>query len=122
MLLLGSIIPMLFVIALIFLIVACAGKSNDAQANSFPRTIKTLYLYIVTIGSLIMMIIGSIVAINSTTNLLIPEHPPETLTISHQQSIDNQHSREIAGLFSSLTALALGTSLFIYHGKRIKKS
>jgi uncharacterized membrane protein len=109
-------------VGIIVLIIALATKRNDGKSENFPKTFRLIYLYTVTIVSLLLTIGGAIFTVTNALNIALPEEPHWITSVEQrQQEQQNQRNRALANLYTSLASMTIGAGVFIYHGKLVKK-
>ena len=113
-------LPVLIIVGVVLLIVSLASKRGTGKGESFPRVVRLVYLYAVTIVSLFVSIGGFIFAWNHAVDYFIPDmwryHP----VIQEHISDSNRNHRALRGLCTSIAAVAVGASVFIYHSGKMK--
>ncbi len=88
---------------------AMAGRGSSDVASR----IKLVYCYLVLGGSIIMALIGVIVAVTALTNLLVPEVHPYNVVV-------NNFNRNITMLITACTAIACAVALHVTHRRMLK--
>jgi len=112
--LLACIIP----VGIISLIVSAVVKKNKESKSSFEDSIRSIYVYIILIITLIAIISGVIASFRIGLDVLLPE---ESL---YQNSYDNdqqEKNENIIELFTTLSLVVSVTPVFTYHNKLAKK-
>ena len=119
-----SMISLLFLfllpVAVIVVIVTLVSRRKNGKGESFSRTSRLVYMYAVIIVSLFLTIGGAIFAWNNAVNLALPE-APNTMAINQELARQNQRNSAARGLSSSLAAVVVGATVFIYHSRKVKK-
>lgn len=112
--LLACIIP----IGIISLIISAVVKKNKESKVSFEDSIRSIYVYIILIITLIAIIAGVIATLRVGLDVLLPE---ESLYHDSYNSEQQEKNRNIIELFTTLSLVVSVTPVFIYHNKLAKK-
>ena len=112
--LLACIIP----IGIISLIISAVVKKNKESKVSFEDSIRSIYVYIILIITLIAIIAGVIATLRVGLDVLLPE---ESLYQDSYNSDQQEKNRNIIELFTTLSLVVSVTPVFIYHNKLAKK-
>lgn len=112
--LLALIIP----VGIISLIVSAVVKKNKESKTSFEDSIRSIYVYIILIITLIAIIAGVIATLRIGLDVLLPE---ESLYQSSYSSDLQEKNENIIELFTTLSLVISVTPVFTYHNKLAKK-
>ena len=97
---------LLIPIGIICLIIALVARKKSGNDENFPRIIRAIYMYKVMVVSLVMTITGFILTWNNAVNLIF----------------SGAYDSAMRGLITSIVTIVIGIAMFLYHGKKIKKS
>ena len=112
--LLACIIP----IGIISLIISAVVKKNKESKVSFEDSIRSIYVYIILIITLIAIITGVIATLRIGLDVLLPE---ESLYQSSYSSEQQEKNENIIELYTTLSLVVSVTPVFMYHNKLAKK-
>jgi len=112
--LLACIIP----IGIISLIISAVVKKNKESKVSFEDSIRSIYVYIILIITLISIIAGVIATLRIGLDVLLPE---ESLYQNSYSSEQQEKNENIIELFTTLSLVISVTPVFMYHNKLAKK-
>lgn len=112
--LLACIIP----IGIISLIISAVVKKNKESKTSFEDSIRSIYVYIILIITLIAIITGVIATLRIGLDVLLPEESLYQDSYSNDQQDKNEN---IIELFTTLSLVISVTPVFTYHNKLAKK-
>lgn len=130
---LGASLIFLIPSAVIALIVTAAiNKEKGNDASKFANGVKTVYTYIIVIATLIMIISGTIVAVNSLLDYFLPESEMEYDCTDYysykycemttkELRVQNEKNEGITEFASSITLIIISVPLFIMNSKEAKK-
>lgn len=99
-------VPLAILVAIILLV---TRKSQE----SFQKKMDTIYSYIVLLISLVLIIIGVVLAITSITDILLP-----TSTDISTSDMNNMYSQ----LMGAIGIILVSIPLFVFHQKRVNKN
>ena len=112
--LLACIIP----IGIVSLIISAVVKRNKDSKVSFEDSIRSIYVYIILIITLIAIISGTIATLRIGLDVLLPE---ESLYQSSYSSDQQEKNENIIELFTILSLVISVTPVFTYHNRLAKK-
>jgi len=112
--LLACVIP----IGIISLIVSAVVKKNKESKTSFEDSIRSIYVYIILIITLIAIIAGVIATLRIGLDVLLPE---ESLYKDSYNNNQQERNGNIIELFTTLSLVISVAPVFIYHNKLAKK-
>lgn len=112
--LLACVIP----VGIISLIISAVVKKNKESKVSFEDSIRSIYVYIILIITLIAIISGVIATLRIGLDVLLPE---ESLYQSSYSNDQQEKNGNIIELFTTLSLVISVTPVFIYHNKLAKK-
>lgn len=137
---LGIIFLVCLPIAIVILIImAAVNRDKDTSAQKFEKAVRTIYLYLVIITSLCIIIVGSISAVSSLLDYIMPaslikeEEVANTIyredypgyymdNVKYQErQVQNERNQGIVGFSSNLALVIVAVPIFVYHGKQAKK-
>ena len=106
-------IPVLIIVAIVN---ATNKKKEGEKSDSFPKIIRTVYLYIMLIIFL-CVIIGSVLgSVEFALDLFLPEEE-----FGKYVEDLNDKNELVVSLFTSIAAFVVALPMFIYHNSLIKK-
>ena len=112
--LLACIIP----VGIISLIISAVVKKSKESKVSFEDSIRSIYVYIILIITLVAIIAGVIATLRVGLDVLLPE---ESLYQSSYSSDQQEKNENIVELFTTLSLVISVTPVFTYHNKLAKK-
>ena len=112
--LLACIIP----IGIIVLITSAIVKKSKESKVNFDGTIRSIYVYIILIITLITIISGVIATFRIGLDVLLPE---ESLTRDSYSDEQREKNGNIIELFTTLSLVISVTPIFIHHNNLAKK-
>jgi len=113
--LLACIIP----IALIVLIISAIVKKSKDSKVLFEETIRSTYIYIILIVTLIAIITGVIATLRIGLDVILPEEP--TYQSSYNNNLMNRNENIVA-LFTTLSLVISVIPVFMHHNKLAKQN
>jgi hypothetical protein len=115
-----SIIILVLIAFVLVLAVAAIIKRRNGKNENLKSHIRLIYMFAVTIISLFLSIGGAIFAWNNALKLILPE-PAVYQTVNHELENRNMRNRAVRGLCTSLSAIAVGVPVFIFHSRKARK-
>jgi len=112
-----SLIVLLIPVGIVALALTLSAWRKHGESGEFPQRIRTIYMYMVMVVSLIITIIGFVFAWNNTVNLIIPRDAGAT----NVQRATAQRNQAVSGLATSIATIVVGGAVFVYHGKKVKE-
>ena len=112
--LLACIIP----VGIISLIISAVVKKSKESKVSFEDSIRSIYVYIILIITLVAIISGVIASFRIGLDVLLPE---ESLSQSSYSNDQLEKNENIVELFTTLSLVISVTPVFTYHNKLAKK-
>lgn len=106
-------------IAILVLIISAIVKRNKEDKGNFEETIRSIYVYIILIITLVAIISGVIATFRIGLDVVLPEKSTYQSSYSSEQRERNEN---IIELFTTIALVVSVTPVFIYHNKLAKKS
>lgn len=116
--LLFGLIACIVPIAVLVLIISAIVKKNKEDKGNFEETIRSIYIYIILIVSLVAIISGVIATFRIGLDIALPEKTTYQSSYSSQEKEKNEN---IIELFTTISLIVSVTPVFIYHNKLAKK-
>lgn len=106
-------------IAILVLMISSIVKRNKEDKGNIEETIRSIYVYIILIITLVAIITGVIATFKIGLDLVLPEKSEYQSSYNNEERERNQN---IIELFTTLSLVVSVTPVFIYHNKLAKKS
>ena len=106
-------------IAILVLIISAIVKRNKEDKGNFEETIRSIYVYIILIITLVAIISGVIATFRIGLDVVLPEKSTYQSSYSSEQRERNEN---IIELFTTIALVVSVTPVFIYHNKLANKS
>lgn len=107
-------------VAVIALIVqAIARKNNKDEKKDFDQVIRSAYIYLILIITLIAIITAFIDTFRVGLDVLLPE---KSISDSVYNSLEREKNGNIVALLTNMSMLITMIPIFIYHNKLVKKA
>lgn len=122
-------------------VVAIVNRNKENAYKNFVKSLKIVFSYTFIIGSLILMIFGTVYGVDSILNYMYPDTieivadteisgERELSTIENEKDmydmtaglkIQNDKNSALVGFFTSISTLAVSIPLFIFFNKQVRE-
>jgi len=112
--LIACIIP----IAIVVVIVSAIVKKSKESKSNFDEIIRSIYIYIILIVTLVAIVSGTIMTFRVGLDVLLPEKSTYQSSYTNDEMEKNEN---IIELFTTLSLVLSSIPVYLYHSKLTKK-
>ena len=114
-----------------FIVCAVINNEKGNDVSKFSNGVRTVYTYVIIIATLIMIVVGTIVAVSSLLDYFLPESELEyrctdnyssryCKSTTKEQRVQNERNMGITEFASSLALVIVSTPIFVSYSKDAK--